>query len=455
MEIIETKKLWDNYEELANTNICLVGWIRANRASGKIGFIGFSDGSSLNTVQIVYKLEFLPNFATISAATLNSSILVEGRLVVTKGSKQPFEIQATKIDVLKEADASCPIQKKHHNNEFLRTISHLRPRTNKFYSIMKIRNELANSIHEFFKNNGFVLVHSPIITSNDAEGAGESFEIKDTENGPFFGKKALLTVSGQMAAEAFAQIYKRVYTFGPTFRAEKSHTNKHLAEFWMVEPEIAFINLDKLTIIMEQVIKHSIVYLFKYAKDELEYCNNNIDKTLIERLTKVVDSNFPRVEYRDAVNILKTAVAKKEAKFINENIFFGMDLGTEHERYICEKVYNSPTFILNYPKRIKAFYMKLNEDGTTVAATDLLFPGVGELCGGSQREDSYQKLIKRCNELQMDTNGIQWYLDLRKYGYYRSSGFGLGFDRFVMYLTGSDNIRDVIPFPRSHGQLEF
>ncbi|WP_027119972.1 asparagine--tRNA ligase [[Mycoplasma] testudinis] len=453
MEIIETKKLWKNYEELSDATVCLVGWIRANRESGKIGFIGFSDGSSLNTVQVVYKLEGISNYATVAAATLNSSVLVEGKLVVTKGSKQPFEIQATKIEILKEADASCPIQKKHHSNEFLRTIAHLRPRTNKFYSIMKIRNELSNSIFEFFKNNGFVLVNAPIMTSNDAEGAGEAFEIQD---GPdFFNKKTLLSVTGQMASEAYAQIYKRVYTFGPTFRAEKSHTNKHLAEFWMIEPEIAFIDLKKLTIIMEQIVKHSIVYLFKYAKDELEYCNNNIDKALIDRLKNVVNNQFPRVEYREVISILKNAVSKNEVKFDNSNIFFGMDLGTEHERYICEKVYNSPTFIMNYPKAIKAFYMKQNEDGNTVAATDLLVPGIGELCGGSQREDSYQKLMRRCNELKMDIDNIQWYIDLRKYGYYRSSGFGLGFDRFVMYLTGCDNIRDVIPFPRSHGQLEF
>lgn len=456
MEIFETKKLWTDYQILENVNVSLVGWVRANRESGSIGFISFNDGSSLNSVQVVYKKESISNYEALKALTLSSSVLIEGKLVLTPTAKQPFEIQAEKIEILKEADAGYPIQKKHHSNEFLRTVAHLRPRTNKFFSIMKIRSELSNSIFEFFKNNGFVYVHSPIITSNDTEGAGEAFDVVSEQEPNFFGKKALLTVSGQFGAEAYAQIYKRVFTFGPTFRAEKSHTNKHLAEFWMIEPEIAFIDLNKLTVVMEQMVKHSIVYLFKYAKSELEYCNEFIDKDkkLIDRLNNVINNSFPRVQYRDAINLLKKAVQEGHS-FNDTNIYFGMDLGTEHERYICEKVYQCPIFVLNYPKHIKAFYMKQNPDGETVAATDLLVPGIGELCGGSQREDSYQKLLKRCNEMDIDTIPIQWYLDLRKYGYYRSSGFGLGFDRFVMYLTGCDNIRDAIPFPRSHGQLEF
>lgn len=454
MDIFETKRLWNDYENLNNEFICLVGWIRANRESGSIGFIVFNDGSSLQPVQIVYKKESLSNYEEIKNATISSSILIEGKLIVTPKAKQPFEIRASKINILKLADSSYPIQKKHHGNEFLRTVAHLRGRTNKFYSIMKIRSELSNSIFDFFKNNGFIYIHSPIVTSNDSEGAGEFFQVDSPERN-FFGKKALLTVSGQLAAEAYAQVYKRVFTFGPTFRAEKSHTNRHLAEFWMVEPEMAFTNLNKLTIVMEQMIKHAIVYVFKYARAELEFCNENINKNLIENLKNIVINDFQRLEYKEAINLLKKAVEEKLVKFENENIYFGMDLATEHERYICEKVFNSPVFVLNYPKDVKAFYMKQNPDGYTVAATDLLVPGVGELCGGSQREDNYQSLIRRCNELGIDTSSIQWYLDMRKYGYYCSSGFGLGFDRLVMYITGVDNIRDVIPFPRAHDQLDF
>lgn len=454
MEIFETKKLWNEYEILDGLTVSLLGWVRANRESGSIGFISFNDGSSLKPVQIVYKKETIANYDQLKSLNLSSSILVEGTLVATPGAKQPFEVQATKIDVLKEADPNYPIQKKHHGNEFLRTVAHLRGRTNKFYSIMKIRSELSNSIFEFFKNNGFTYLHSPIITSNDSEGAGEFFQVDSPSDKNFFGKRALLTVSGQMAAEAYAQVYKRVFTFGPTFRAEKSHTNRHLAEFWMIEPEMAFIDLNRLTDVMELLIKHSIVYLMKYAKPELEYCNEHIDSNLLSKLSKIVKNPFKRVDYKDAISLLRKAV-QEGVKFQNRNIYFGMDLATEHERYICEKVYNCPVFVLNYPKEIKAFYMKQNPDGDTVAATDLLVPGVGELCGGSQREDSYQKLMRRCNELNMDISSIQWYLDMRKYGYYRSSGFGLGFDRLVMYLTGLDNIRDAIPFPRTHEQLDF
>ncbi|WP_033159879.1 asparagine--tRNA ligase [Mycoplasmoides alvi] len=454
MEIFYTKKLWNEYHSLNNVSVCLVGWVRSNRESGSIGFISFSDGSTLENVQIVYKRETISNYNELKNLTLSSSILVEGILILTPKAKQPFEIQATRISILKESDNDYPIQKKHHGNEFLRSLAHLRPRTNKFYSIMKIRSELSNSIFEFFKNNGFTYIHAPIITSNDSEGAGEFFQVSSPADPNFFGKRALLTVSGQMAAEAYAQVYKRVFTFGPTFRAEKSHTNRHLSEFWMIEPEIAFINLKDLTIIMEQMIKHSIVYLTTYAKSELEYCNEKINKNLIDNLKTIVSNSFARIEYKDAIEHLKQAVAKG-VNFENKNIYFGMDLATEHERYICEKVFNRPVFVLNYPKEIKAFYMKQNNDGATVAAVDLLVPGVGELCGGSQREDSYNKLLKRCNELNMDISSIQWYLDLRKYGYYRSSGFGLGFDRLVMYLTGIDNIRDAIPFPRAHDQLDF
>ncbi|WP_052663118.1 asparagine--tRNA ligase [Mycoplasmoides pirum] len=452
---IDTNKvLWNEYQNLNNIQVNLVGWVRANRESGSIGFISLNDGSTLEHVQIVYKKENIENYDELKNLSLSASIKVQGIVVVTPQAKQPFEIRAEKIQVLKKSDIDYPIQKKHHSNEFLRSIAHLRGRTNKFYSIMKIRSELSNSIFEFFKNNDFTYIHSPIITSNDSEGAGEFFQVDSPFEHNFFGKKALLTVTGQMAAEAYAQVYKRVFTFGPTFRAEKSHTNRHLSEFWMLEPEMAFTSLDQLIKIMELMIKHSILYLTNYAKSELQYCNDNINKNLISNLKSIVSNDFAKIEYKEVIEHLKIAVSKG-VNFENKNIYFGMDLGTEHERYICEKVFNSPVFVINYPKETKAFYMKQNNDGITVAAVDLLVPGVGELCGGSQREDNYQKLMQRCRELNIDISSIQWYLDLRKYGYYASSGFGLGFDRLVMYLTGIDNIRDAIPFPRVHGQLDF
>lgn len=455
MEILEAKKLWQMHEGLEKMPVCLVGWVRANRESGSIGFIGFSDGTELRPIQIVYKRDTLNNYEDLKKLPLSSAVLIEGVLVCTPGARQPFEVQATKIDILKEADLNYPIQKKHHSNEFLRAVAHLRPRTNKFFSIMKIRSELANSLFEFFKNNGFIYVHSPIITANDGEGAGECFVVDAPNDPKFFGRKALLTVTGQMHAEAYAQAYRRVFTFGPTFRAEKSRTNRHLSEFWMLEAEIAFMDLAQLTIVMEQMVKHSIAYLFKYVKPELQHLNEKVSKDLVNNLTRIYKTPFARIQYREAIELLKQAVREEKVKFEDNNIFFGMNLATEHERYICEKLIKAPTFVLNYPKEIKAFYMKQNADGQTVAACDLLVPGVGELCGGSQREDSYQRLMRRCNELDMDVSPIKWYIEMRKYGYYRSAGFGLGFDRLVMYLTGLDNIRDAIPFARVPGQLDF
>ncbi|MDC4163298.1 asparagine--tRNA ligase [Mycoplasma sp. T363T] len=456
MQLIEIKELLSSHSKREGEEVVLVGGFKSIRSSAAIGFIAFSDGTSLETIQIVFKKENIANFDEISKLNLASTILVKGIVRNTPDKKQPFEIQASKILVLKEADASYPLQKKAHGPEFLRENAHLRPRTNKFYAIMKIRSELANAFFEFFKNNDFLYVHAPIITSNDAEGAGESFEVISANEPNYFNKKASLTVSGQFASEAYSQAFKRVFTFGPTFRAEKSHTSKHLSEFWMIEPEVSLMDLEKLTILMEQCIKHAIYYLFEYARPELEWCNENLEPGLIEKLNNVVNNEFARVEYRQAIEILKKAVAEG-VNFEVKDIEFGMDLKTEHERYICEKVYKAPVFIVNYPKAIKAFYMKQNDDNLTVAATDLLAPGIGEICGGSQREDSYNKLLSRCLELDLDPefNNLQWYLDLRKYGYYRSAGFGLGFDRLLMYVTGCDNIRDAIPFPRFHGQLDF
>lgn len=456
MQLIEIKELLLSHSKREGEQVVLVGSFKSIRSSGTIGFIAFSDSTALEPVQIVFKKENTPNFDEISKLPLSSMILVKGVLRNTPGKKQPFEIQASKIVVLKEADPSYPLQKKAHGSEFLRENAHLRVRTNKFYVIMKIRSELANAFFEFFKNNDFLYVHAPLITSNDSEGAVESFEVISPNDQNYFGKKASLTVSGQFAAEAYAQGFKRVFTFGPTFRAEKSHTSKHLSEFWMIEPEVSLMDLDKLTILIEQCVKHAIYYLFDYAKPELEWCNENLEPGLIDKLNNVINNDFPRVEYREVIEILKKAVAEG-VEFEVKDIHFGMDLKSEHERYICEKVFKRPVFVINYPKDVKAFYMKLNDDNQTVAATDLLAPGIGEICGGSQREDSYNKLLTRCLELDIDPefNNLQWYLDLRKYGYYRSAGFGLGFERLLMYVTGCDNIRDAIPFPRFHGQLDF
>ena len=453
---IDANILFKDYDSLSNHIIGLVGWIKSNRNNGSVGFISFHDGTSFQQIQIVYKKQ-LVNFDEIKKLNTGCSISVIGKITITPDSSQKFEIQAIEIKILKKISENYPIQKKNHSDDFLRQNSHLRIRTNKYYSVMKMRSELAYSIHLFFKNNGFIYLHSPIITNIDPEGAGEAFELKDNIIDPYWPKKALLTVSGQFAAEAYAQAFRRVYTFGPTFRAEKSHTSRHLAEFWMVEPEIAFMNLAQLMDFMENFIKHSIVYMIKYTFEEIKFCNEHIDKNLLEKLNYVVKNDFKKVDYTNAIKILKNAVKLQKDIFENSNIYWGMDLNSEHERYLCEKAFEVPTpiFVYNFPKHSKAFYMKLNDDNKTVAAVDLLVPTVGELCGGSQREDDKQKLINRCLELKMDTEQLKWYLKLRDYGYYRSSGFGLGFDRLLMFITGVNNLRDVIPFPRSHGLLDF
>lgn len=429
------------------------GWIRSNRDSGKIGFCEINDGSCVQNIQIVYKSEITKGFYEIKTARTGAAVLATGVLKQNKNNTETYELLANSVSVLKQASEDYPLQKKQHSSEFLREIAHLRPRTQTIAAIMRVRSTLSYAIHSFFQNNGYLWVASPIITSNDAEGAGENFEIKENPNEPFFDKVGKLTVSGQLNAEAFAQAFGRVYTFGPTFRAERSHTSRHIAEFWMVEPEIAFIDLQQLILVIEIFIKTIVKHVVDNCQQEIQLFAK--DKPhIIKRLDSLINKDFVRVEYKKVIELLKEAQTKG-ISFENNNINFGMDLASEHERYVCEKIFNSPTFIYNYPKDIKAFYMKLNDDNITVACTDLLVEGVGEIVGGSQREDDYEKLSSRCKELKIDASTIQWYLDLRKYGYHSSSGFGLGFERLIMYILDLDNIKEAIPFPRVEGALNF
>lgn len=453
METVSLKEIFKNYKEFSKVK--LIGWVRSNRDSGSIGFISFTDGSSILSAQLVYKKNETENYEDAKTVRTGAAILVEGEVVESKKEGQSFEILVNKLIVLKQSDEDYPLQKKEHSFEFLRTISHLRQRTNTIGTVMKLRSELSFAIHNFFHQNNFVWVSSPIITSNDAEGAGENFTVSSKTDKNFFGKQANLTVSGQLHAEAYAQAYKRVYTFGPTFRAEKSNTNRHIAEFWMVEPEVAFCDLEKLMYLIEEFVKYLIRFVLKNCKDEMSFLNKISEDELGKKLLNVIESDFERIEYKDAIKILQKAIQTGNANFEDKEIFFGKDLGTEHERFLCEKVFNKPLFVYNYPKEVKAFYMKLNQDGTTVAACDLLMPGIGEIVGGSQREDDYKKLLKKCQSLKINTEEIAWYLDLRKYGYYKSAGFGLGFERLIMYITGMTNIKDTIPFPRSYNQIIF
>ena len=381
-----------------------------------------------------------------------------GKLVYTPGNKQPFEIQVKEIKLEGECDSDYPLQKKRHSFEFLREISHLRPRANTFMAVYRIRSALAMAIHEFFQTQGFVYVHTPIITGNDCEGAGETFTVTTREDNEyekdFYGKRASLSVSGQLHAEAFALAFRDVYTFGPTFRAENSNTVRHASEFWMIEPEIAFADLEDDMLLAEDLIKYCIDYVFENCKDEMEFFNNMIDHGLIDRLKKVASSEFKRMEYTQAIEELKKAVASG-VDFECKNIYWGMDLQSEHERYICERVVDGPVFLINYPKEIKSFYMRLNDDGKTVAACDLLVPFVGELVGGSQREERYDYLLKRMKEDNMNQDILQWYADLRRFGGCKHAGFGVGFERLIMYVTGMQNIRDVLPFPRTPKNLQF
>ncbi len=439
--------------------INLIGWVRSSRDNGKIIFISFNDGSRLNSIQLVSKEGKTQGHDELKNLRFGSSILITGKPVLTSESQQQkFEIVLSKAKILKNASENFPIQKKEHGMDFLRDNSHIRTKTNTFYSVMKIRSELGFAVHNFFHLNNFVWLSSPIITSNDAEGAGECFKVVDSndENDFFGGVNASLSVSGQLHAEAYAQTFKRVYTFGPTFRAEKSHTTRHLSEFWMIEPEIAFCELNQLIFLIESFIKFLVKIIQKKCFEEISFIEKNIDPSINLRLNSIIDRDFTKIEYKTAIEILTKSIAEGHSNFEDKQVFFGKDLKTEHERYLCEVWnQNSPLFVYNYPKEIKSFYMKENADGTTVAACDLLLPGVGEIVGGSQREDDYEKIMRKCLESGISTKEIEWYLDLRKYGYYKSSGFGLGFERLIQYITGMENIKDTIPFPRSNGILKF
>ena len=463
MKSVLVKDLYRHTEDFSDKKVTLQGWVRTVRDSKTFGFIELNDGSFFKNVQIVFN-DTLDNFEDICKMTISSSIEVTGTLVVTENAKQPFEIQAEKVNILSNSDSSYPLQKKRHSFEYLRTIAHLRPRTNTFSAVFRVRSSFAYAIHKFFQERGFVYVHTPILTASDAEGAGEMFNVNsfDLENVPkldngqvdfskdFFGKHAHLTVSGQLNGETYAEAFRNIYTFGPTFRAENSNTVKHAAEFWMIEPEICFADLNDDMDLAEDMIKYTFQYVLDNCPEEMEFFNQFVDKTLLERLNNVIHSDFARISYTDAIKELEKANDKFEF-----NVSWGVDLQTEHERYLCENVFKKPVFVTDYPMDIKAFYMKQNPDGKTVAAADLLAPGIGEIIGGSQREEDYDKLISRMKELDMPLENYDWYLDLRKYGSCVHSGFGLGFERAIMYLTGMQNIRDVIPFPRTPKNCDF
>ena len=441
----------------------LSGWVRTLRDSKAFAFIELNDGSSFRNLQVVCS-DTLPNFDQVTHITTGSAVTVSGKLVLTPDMKQPFEVHAEEVVVEGLADNDYPLQKKRHTFEYLRTIAHLRPRSNTFYAVFRIRSLAAQAIHRYLAERGFVYVHTPIITTSDAEGAGEMFQVttldvgnpartKDGQvdyNEDFFGKHASLTVSGQLNVEAYCMAFSKVYTFGPTFRAEKSNTPRHAAEFWMIEPEIAFADLDDDMALEEDMIKHVIADVLRDAPDEISFLSQFVDKGLKERLELVKDAEFARVTYTDAIDILL-----KSGKTFEYPVSWGVDLQTEHERYLTEVHFQRPVFVYNYPKDIKAFYMRMNEDGKTVAAVDLLVPGIGELVGGSQREERYDMLLKRIQEMGLEAEDYSWYMDLRRFGTVKHAGFGLGFERFVMYLTGISNIRDVLPFPRTTGTAEF
>lgn len=443
----------NNHVELDSLEyVQLQGWIRTNRDNGKIGFIEFNDGTYFRNAQVVYK--DLKNRDEVTKFSTGSAVTITGKLQLTPDSKQPFEIVASEMKLEGDCDNTYPLQKKRHSFEYMREIAHLRPRANTFYAIFRLRSVLSMAIHEFFQDQGFVYVHTPLITANDAEGAGEVFTVTTRSDAnydqDFFGKKAALTVSGQLHAEAFALAFRDVYTFGPTFRAENSNTTTHMSEFWMIEPEIAFADLEDDMDLIEDMIKSCIDYVLDNASEEMKFFNDVIDKQVMERLMHVRNSDFRRMTYTEAVDHL----LKADVKF-DFPVEWGIDLHTEHERYICEKIVGGPVFLTDYPKEIKSFYMRVNPDNKTVAACDLLVPGVGELVGGSQREERLDVLEKRMEELGMSKESLEWYLDLRRYGGVKHAGFGLGFERFLMYISGVQNIRDVIPFARSPRNLNF
>lgn len=457
------KHLYQNADNFSDKDIIINGWIRTNRGSKHFGFIEVNDGTYFKGVQVVYE-EGLDNFSQISKLTVATAITVRGKFILTPDSKQAFEIKAEEIKIEANADSSYPLQKKRHTLEFLRTIAHLRPRSNTFSAVFRVRSLVAYAVHQFFQERDFIYTHTPIITASDAEGAGEMFRVTtlDLNNPPkteggdidfskdFFDKATNLTVSGQLEAEAFALAFQKVYTFGPTFRAENSNTARHAAEFWMIEPEIAFADLKDDMELAEDMIKYIINYLLVNAAEEMNFFNSFINKGLLDKLNNIINSDFARITYTEAIDILTKA--KKEFQY---PVSWGMDLQTEHERYIAEEVYKKPVFVTDYPKDIKAFYMRLNDDEKTVAAMDLLVPGVGEIIGGSQREERHDVLLERMNAVGLNPKDYWWYLELRKYGGVKHAGFGLGFERAIMYMTGMENIRDVLPFPRTVGNAEF
>lgn len=462
MEFVNIRDIYRQTDQYLDQSIMVAGWVRSIRSSKNFGFIVVNDGTFFETLQIVYH-DTMDNFTAVEKLNVGAAIIVTGRLVATPDAKQPFEIQAQEVSIEGESAPDYPLQKKRHTFEYLRTISHLRPRTNTFEAVFRVRSLAAYAIHKFFQERDFVYVHTPIITGSDCEGAGEMFrvttlDLKDlprTEDGgvdvskDFFGKTTNLTVSGQLNGETYAMAFKNIYTFGPTFRAENSNTTRHAAEFWMIEPEIAFADLKDDMILAEGMLKYVIRYVLEHAGEEMKFFNSFVDKGLLERLHHVADSEFAHVTYTEAIEILE----KNNDKF-DYKVSWGADLQTEHERYLTEEVFKRPVFVTDYPKEIKAFYMKLNDDGKTVAAVDCLVPAIGEIIGGSQREDDYDKLVERIRELGLEEEDYRFYLDLRKYGSARHAGFGLGFERLVMYLTGMANIRDVVPFPRTVGNCE-
>ena len=462
MELTEIRSLYRNAADFEGKKVTVGGWVRSIRASKTFGFIVMADGTFFETLQIVYS-ENLPNFAEIGKLNVGTALIVSGTIVATPDAKQPFELHADEVVVEGPSTPDYPLQKKRHTTEYLRTISHLRPRTNLFQAVFRIRSLAAFAIHKFFNERNFVYTHTPLITGSDCEGAGEMFRVTTmdpanipmTEDGQvdysqdFFGRSTNLTVSGQLNGETFAMAFRNIYTFGPTFRAENSNTTRHAAEFWMIEPEMAFADLNDDMALAEDMIKYIINYVLENAPEEMKFLNQFVDNGLLERLEHVANSEFGHVTYTEAVEILE----RNNDNFAYK-VYWGCDLQTEHERYLTEQVFKRPVFVTDYPKEIKAFYMKLNEDGKTVAAMDCLVPGIGEIIGGSQREDDLAKLEARIDELGLDRESYGFYLDLRKYGSARHAGFGLGFERCIMYLTGVQNIRDVLPFPRTVGTCE-
>ena len=461
---IHLRALHMDPSKYADKEVIVRGWVRQNRNSNKFGFLAINDGSFFKPVQVVYEANEIDNFEEISKANLSAGVMVKGILTLTPNAKQPFEIHAVEIRIEAGSDSDYPLQNKRHSMEFLREIAHLRPRANTFQAVFKVRSLVAYAIHKFFQDRGFVYVHTPIITGSDAEGAGEMFQVTTLDLGDtpktdegkvdfskdFFGKACNLTVSGQLEGEIFAMAFRDIYTFGPTFRAENSNTARHASEFWMIEPEIAFADLEDDMNLAEDMVKYIISYVLEKAPEEMNFFNSFVDKGLLERLNHVVNSDFERVTYTKAVEILQGCGEKFQYP-----VEWGIDLQTEHERYLTEKVFKKPIFVTDYPKDIKAFYMRLNDDGKTVAACDMLVPGVGEIVGGSQREERIDVLRSRMAELDLNEEDYWWYMELRKYGGVEHAGYGLGFERIIMYITGMSNIRDVLPFPRTPKTAEF